>query len=310
MLVLLVATACTSSGQASSSLTRTRAAGVGAGSSAPAAAAPTAAAKAFRPGQVFTRQIPGGSTGFTPRPAVIYLPPAARTHPHERFPVLVLLHGTTGHPTDWITLGRAAQTLDRFAAAHGGRAPVVVMPDINGSLRDDTECIRTTGGGDVERYLLDVLPAWIRRHLPVSGSARSWGIAGLSEGGTCALILGLRGAATWSFIGDFSGLRRVTVGDTDDPTATIAQLFGGSRTAYDAHDPGLLMRHHRYRELSVWFECGARDTPVVADQTALATIARRSVRSVHASTTPGSHSWAIWRTSLAAALPWFWTRSS
>ena len=222
--------------------------------------------------------------------------------------MLVLLHGTEGSPSNWVTRGGARQTLDAFAAAHGGRAPVVVMPDINGSLHDDTECVRTKSGANVERYLQVVVPAWIRTHLPVEGRTH-WGIAGLSEGGTCALVLGLRGTPGWSFIGDFSGLRRITVGDTDNATATIKQLFGGSRAAYDAHDPSLLLSHHRYPKLSIWFECGASDTPVVRDQAALARLARRSVRAVHATTTPGSHSWSVWRATLASALPWFWAHS-
>ncbi|WP_375500410.1 alpha/beta hydrolase [uncultured Jatrophihabitans sp.] len=259
-------------------------------------------------GRLITRTIPGGSTGFAPRPAVIYLPPAAQTHPSERFPVLLLLHGTKGGPTNWDTSGRAAEALNRFAATHGGKAPVVLMPDINGSLHDDTECIRTTRGGNVERYLLDVVPAWIRTHLPVSASARSWGVEGASEGGTCAMVLALRASRTFSFVGDFSGLRRPTVGDTDDPAATIARLFGGSRTAYDAHDPTVLLRRHRYPRLSAWLECGASDTAVVADQRAVGALARRSLHAVHTSTTPGRHSWSVWRTAFASALPRFWAR--
>lgn len=53
----------------------------------------------------------------------------------------MLLHGTPGTPQDWIDGGQAAATADAYAAAHGGRAPILVMPDINGSIDADTECV-------------------------------------------------------------------------------------------------------------------------------------------------------------------------
>ncbi|WP_375486163.1 alpha/beta hydrolase [uncultured Jatrophihabitans sp.] len=270
---------------------------------------PSASAVNTTVGTVLTRAIPGGSSGFKPRQALIYLPPAARSHPHERFPVLVLLHGTPGAPTRWINAGNARATLNAFAAAHSGRAPVVVMPDVNGSEHADTECIRTTYGADVEKYLLDVVPAWILAHLPVTRDRARWGIAGLSEGGTCALMLGLRGTPGWGFVGDFSGLKRPTVGPTDDMADTVKELFGGSESAYDAHDPSLLLARHRYPHLAVWFECGNDDGTVLNDQSMLARLARRTVGAVKVATVPGGHTWKVWQESLRSTLPWFWTHS-
>ena len=47
----------------------------------------------------------------------------------------MLLHGTPGDPTDWTDGGLAPATADAWAAEHGGAAPVLVMPDINGCSR-------------------------------------------------------------------------------------------------------------------------------------------------------------------------------
>ena len=209
-------------------------------------------------GQLITRVIPGRSSGFPARAALVYLPPVLRRAPHSRLPVLLLLHGTPGGPEDWVQGGGLARTMDAFAAVHGGRAPLVVMPDINGARAADTECVDGPAG-NAETYLTRDVPDYLRAHLPVSPPGRRWAVAGASEGATCSLMLGLRHSDLFSTIGFFSGLARPTVGRTDNPAATITQLFGGSRSSYEHHDPLWLMRHGSYPSLAMWLECGTRD---------------------------------------------------
>src|SRR5690348_7224265 len=165
-----------------------------AASSPPAVVTPSSAATV--PGTLISRKIPGVTSRFAARRAVIYLPPILRTQPHLRLPLLVLLHGTPGGPSDWTELGRLRSTADAFAATNGGRAPVIVMPDINGSPRGDSECIQVLGAS-IERYLTVDVPRWVRTHLPVNPDQRHWAIGGSSEGGTCGLMLSLRHPAMY-----------------------------------------------------------------------------------------------------------------
>jgi S-formylglutathione hydrolase FrmB len=274
----------------------------------PASSAPVRTAALTAGGRVVTRTIPAGASGFRARPAVIWLPPALTTEPAWRPPVLVLLHGTPGAPGNWVDRGGARATLDAFAAAHGGRAPIVVMPDINGTLHGDTECIRTPYGGDVERYLSVDLPRWVRAHYPTSRGP--WAIAGVSEGATCSAVLALRHPSTYAAFGDLSGLGRPTVGDTDDRAATVAALFGGSQSAYDRHDPLWLLAHRRYPTLAGWIEYGADDAAVRAASTRLAAAARTAGIAVRETVAAGRHSWSVWRPALVAMLPWLWRRMS
>lgn len=272
----------------------------------PASTPPVRAADRTSGGRLVTRTIPGGGSGFRARPAVIWLPPALRTQRAWRPPVLELLHGTPGAPTNWVELGGARATLDAFAAAHGGRAPIVVMPDINGSVRGDSECIRTPSGDRVEQYLTVDLPRWVRAHYRTSG--RRWAIAGVSEGGTCSAMLALRHPSQYAAFGDLSGLGRPTVGDVDDSATTMRILFGGSRAAYDRHDPFWLLAHHRYPTLSGWVEYGADDVAVRSASTRLAAAARTAGAGVHETVAAGRHSWSVWRPALGAMLPWLWWR--
>src|SRR5437764_13987889 len=97
-------------------------------------------------GIVVSIDIPGRSSGFQARPAQVYLPPAWFDHPRPKLPVVVLLHGTPGTPADWVDGGMAKVTADRWASGHGGVAPIVVMPDVNGSAFADTECVDSARG--------------------------------------------------------------------------------------------------------------------------------------------------------------------
>ena len=258
-------------------------------------------------GQLVTRTIPGSSSGFPARLAYVYLPPVLRRSPHSRLPVLMLLHGTPGGPGDWVQKGGLARTMDAFAAAHGGRAPLVVMPDINGGQAADTECVDGLAG-NAETYLTRDVPDYLRAHLPVAPPGRRWAVAGLSEGATCSLMLGLRHSHLFSTGGFFSGLARPTVGRTDNPAATIAQLFGGSRSSYEHHDPLWLMRHGAYPSLAMWLECGTRDRRSGAVLAGVAAAARGAGISTVVRLTPGGHQWSVWSASLDQIMPWLWRR--
>jgi S-formylglutathione hydrolase FrmB len=221
--------------------------------------------------------------------------------------VLELLHGTPGGPDSWVSLGQARATLDAFAARHGGRGPIVVMPDINGSHRADSECITTPGGADVERYLTVDVPNWVSAQYPGT-AGRRWGVAGLSEGGMCAVMLALRHPGRYAVFGDFSGLGRPTTGSRDDPATTLRVLFHGSRTAYDQHDPGWLLQHNRYPTLSGWFEYGLSDVEARDATRRLAAQAQAAGVTVRELAASGRHSWTIWTSALQTLLPWMWEK--
>src|SRR4051812_12544065 len=75
-------------------------------------------------GTVVPLTIPGTVSGFVARQAQVYLPPAWSVPQQAPLPVVMLLHGTPGDPTDWVEGGRAQTTADAWAKEHGGVAPV------------------------------------------------------------------------------------------------------------------------------------------------------------------------------------------
>ena len=208
-------------------------------------------------GSVSTVTIPATQSGFPARDAVVYLPPAAQTADPPLLPVMVMLSGQPGSPSDPLAVEHLQQTLDAYAAAHAGLAPIVVSPDQLGDPTANPMCIDSPLGKSATYLTVDV-PNWIRANLPVLGDAQHWAIGGLSQGGTCAIQLGAGYPQLFGNIIDASGELAPTLGD--DAT-TIQQGFGGDAAAYEAAKPAaILARNAPYTDSFAVFGVGANDT--------------------------------------------------
>ena len=243
--------------------------------------------------------IPGTISGFAARSAQVYLPPAWFEHPRPSLPVIELLHGTPGTPEDWTRAGSADRTADRWAAWHAGVAPIIVMPDANGSFMRDTECVDGRNGRS-ETYLAVDVPAWVMARLGAPADRLSWTIAGSSEGGYCALDLALRHSERYGSFIDFSGLDRPTY------PGGAARLFPGQPDGVLTHMPAWsITRLPAARPMAGWFEVGSADRPNMLAARHMEQIARQAGIVTHLVVVPGaSHTWHLWRRAFADALPW------
>jgi S-formylglutathione hydrolase FrmB len=139
--------------------------------------------------------IPDDASGFAHRDELVILPPAwYASVPPPRLPVVMMIGGEFGQPADWLYAGNAQQTINDFAAAHGGNAPVLVFPDYSGAFSNDTECVNGTRGNAADHLTKDVVPYMIA-NFGVSADAADWGVVGWSSGGTCALTLAVAPSA-------------------------------------------------------------------------------------------------------------------
>jgi S-formylglutathione hydrolase FrmB len=217
----------------------------------------------------------------------------------------MLLHGTPGDPTDWVEGGRAQATADAWAKEHGGVAPVLVMPDINGTETGDTECVDSPLGR-VETYLTIDVPTAVRADLGTLPPGPGWAVAGFSEGGSCSIMLALRHPDLFATFGDFSGLAGPRVGETNDDTAdTVAQLFGGSEQEFAAHEPADLLGSTRFPATGGWFEVGSDDAEPLAAVPRLAPLASAAGISTCVVVVPGGgHTFDVWSAAFRGSLPW------
>ena len=263
-------------------------------------------------GQAVTADIPAGdqsgTKGFTPRGAFIYLPPAYLGSQRPALPVLVLLTGQPGSPSDWFELGGLKDTMDAYAADHHGLAPVVVVADLLGSPYANPLCSDTEAGGKVATYLEKDVPAWIRANLQVDDDPAHWAVAGLSNGGTCAMQVVTRSPGVYRTFLAISAEEHPTLGSVE---RTISQGFGGDRAAYEANDPLSLMSTAppgRYDGIAGILSVGRQDTSYRGAVPVLAEAATKSGMTVSTRQYDGAHTWAVWGPALADQVDWLGRR--
>jgi S-formylglutathione hydrolase FrmB len=249
---------------------------------------------------------------FKHRRELVYLPPAwfAR-NPPPRLPTVMMIGSALNTPSDWLRAGNAIQTIDDFASAHGGNAPVLVFPDATGAFNNDTECVNGIRGNAADHLVKDVVPYMIS-NFGVSTLRGHWGIVGWSMGGTCALDLTVMHPDMFSTFVDIAG----DLGpNTGNKAQTIAQLFGGGADAWAAFDPTtVIVRHGRYTGVSARFDIADAhaaghdviSNPEGQDVAAHTLCDLATAHGIQCAvvTQPGRHDWPFAARAFAATLPW------
>jgi len=145
------------------------------------------------------------TTPALPAPANvrILLPTGYSKHPHRRYPVLYLFHGTSGGAADWTKLGRAEQTT-------AGKPLIVVMPDIAHNDDGGGWCTDWYNNGahglpEWETFHIDQLIPWVDRNLRTVADHDGRAIAGLSQGGFCSMSYAARHPDLFETALSFSG---------------------------------------------------------------------------------------------------------
>jgi S-formylglutathione hydrolase FrmB len=174
-------------------------------------------------GVVLAGTFPGAT-----RPGYVYLPPGySRT---RRYPVLYLLHGMPGSPSEYLAGTDLAAFSDTAISVGRLRPFIAVLPAAGPGRGYDGEW-----AGPWEREVVEDVP-FVDAHLPTIAAPAGRVLAGLSAGGFGAVYIALRHpdlfGAVESWSGYFHPLR-----DGPFKHDTNAQLR--------ANDPRLLLRNAR-----------------------------------------------------------------
>ena len=194
--------------------------------------------------------------------------------------------------------GRLAEVVDRFAAAHHGLAPVVIVPDATGSSFGNTLCLDSRLGA-VETYLATDVPAWAAVNLQVDN--RRLAIGGFSFGGTCAVQLAVRRPDVYLSFLDVSGQVEPTLGDH---ARTVRAAFGGDEAAFRRVNPLDELRGARFPHSAGVLAVGRDDAEYRPQAELMAAATRAAGMSVAVDVRPGGHSWSLAAEALGRALPW------
>ena len=256
-------------------------------------------------GAVALVDIPATVSHFRHQKAYIWVPPVYFSTPRPQLPVLMLIAGTPGTPGDWLRGGGALTLANAWAAAHDGYAPMMVLPDANGGVLRDTECVDGPRG-NAETYLTVDVVAFMRQAMGAAIDPRQWAIAGLSEGGTCALDLATRHPARFATFADFSGDPAPTLGSS---AHTVSALYGGSWNALRAHDPTTWFASATSAGVEGFVAVGNADHGYLRTEERIAQIANRDGMRTQLDIIPGGrHSFRTWARALRDAYPWIVSR--
>lgn len=260
----------------------------------------------------------------------ILLPDGYAAQPRRRWPVLYLLHGTSGGADDWTTQGDAEATTK-------GLPLIVVMPDI--ALHDNGGgwCTDWVGGDrpQWERFHMRELIPFIDARLRTAARREGRAIAGLSQGGFCAMSYAARHPDLFVSAASFSGPPDIAyspmgvVGVTAIVNATEVFLDGqpanamfGDRVTnginWAAHDPATLAQNLRGMHLQLFTGNGAPGpldaNPVNPGASLIEAAAGIDTRLFHdrlealgipsryEAYGPGTHIWPYWARDLRQAI--------
>jgi putative tributyrin esterase len=227
-------------------------------------------------------------------PYNVVLPPDYRVSRVTRYPVLYLLHGLTGHYSDWLTRTNVADYASKYRI-------IVVMPEGNDGWYTDNASVPSE---KYESYFFrELLPDVQKRYRTIE-SRYGRGVAGLSMGGYGALKFGLKYPATFAFAGSMSGALRAatwTEEELKDFKPIRDSLFGvfgpmGSETrkANDIHQLASSASAARISSLPYFYlDCGTEDV-LANDNARFAALLHEKKIAHEYRQLPGNHNWQYW----------------
>jgi S-formylglutathione hydrolase FrmB len=219
-------------------------------------------------------------------PYNVILPPDYDTARSTRYPILYLLHGLTGHYTDWVSRTNIADYAAQYRI-------IVVTPEGNDSWYI----------GNYETYILQELIPDVQQRYRTIEARYGRAIAGLSMGGYGAIKFGLKSPQTFAFAASMSGAFGITRFTDEQVPASWREslkLFGpvGSETrkANDLFELAGNVRANRVASLPYfYFDCGTEDSPLIFPynrQLAHMMVDRKIPHEYRE--LPGDHSWSYW----------------
>jgi len=234
---------------------------------------------------------------------VVILPPSYDRDVHQRYPVVVFLHGQPGNARDWLDKGRLPALLARLEAS--GRIPelIALAPDAVGTPAHARSYYLDAADGrdDMETFLTRDLLRWADATWRTRADARDRALVGVSDGAHAALDLAFRHVDAFGACAGHSG-------DYDLRwSPRLAPLVGpgrqGARRCAE-HSP---VRYAasvapRLRGLGIWFDCGVLDGSFADDRRLDRRLTRAGVPHVYEEWL-GWHGWSFWRRRLERSLP-------
>lgn len=229
-------------------------------------------------------------------PYSVVLPPEyhAAEARAKRFPVLYLLHGLTGHYSDWLSKSKLADHAARYQF-------IVVTPEGNNGWYTDSNVAPTD---KYETYIIKELIPEVEKRFRAVASREGRAVAGLSMGGYGALKFGLKHPEMFALAASLSGALEATSIDPENPRVaawvkpSIERAYGKmDNPARAANDIFKIIRElpaERVASLPyIYIDCGTEDFLIASNMKMAALLVERKIPHEYRQL-PGKHDWPYW----------------
>lgn len=216
--------------------------------------------------------------------------------------LLILLHGVYGSHWVWsqkASVHRTAQTM--LDLGEIGRM-VIAMPS-DGLNRDGSAYLTWPGAEaseaeDVERWIVEEVPALARMAAPALRPDAKIAIAGLSMGGYGALRLGAKYANRFSGISAHSSITRI-----EEMQAFVEDPISDYLTCGSAAELSPLHWLETHRDIlpPLRFDCGTHDPLIEGNRNLHQALEQRKIPHEY-SEFPGGHEWSYWQQHISETL--------
>ena len=230
---------------------------------------------------------------------VNYNQPAAKA---RRYPVIYLLHGLTGHYSNWLDRTR----LPEYTA---GYEFIIVMPEGNDSWYTDSATVPTD---KYESYIVQELITDVEKRFRADSAREARAIAGLSMGGYGALKFGVKYPEKFVFAGSMSGALGAASWTKDDLGGfefilqTLLPVYGAENSETRArNDLSKLYRELPAERIAalpfVYLDCGTEDPLLAVNHGFVDILLSRKIPHEYREL-PGGHAWPYWEAQVQEVL--------
>ena len=232
-------------------------------------------------------------------PYKVVLPPgyndaASKT---TRYPVLYLLHGLTGHHTDWLSRTKLAD----YAADY---RLIIITPEGNDGWYTDSHSVPAD---KYESYIVQELMPDVQRRFRTLETREGRAVAGLSMGGYGALKFGVKYPERFVLAASMSGAVSAAswrtledLGPSEFIRKSLSQTFGGGDSETKRANDLFRLLHELPSEKTpalpfLYFDCGTEDPlQLLAPNAALAALLVENKIAHEYRQLPGKHDWVYW----------------
>lgn len=248
--------------------------------------------------RVLRYTVTGASSGIRGQ-VLVELPPAYfdRRQATRTFPVLEALHGFPGEPAQWTDTMPLSADLTAGAMAGRNSEAIVVAPATAVPATVDTECVNgPPGTPQIETWLAQDVPTWVRHTFRVRTDRTSWATIGLSAGGYCAAMVTMLHPDHFSAAIVLGGYFRPIFGHQYRPFTSASPL--GRR--YD------LVRLARSRPppVALWVETSHSDHVSFPSSQQVLTLARAPLSVQAVVLSHAGHRMSLWQALLPRSVAW------